>query len=292
MVIVHLSGGLGNQMFQYAAARALALARAQPLKLEISGFEKDGFGRHFELAQIFNCVADIASTADLRKVLGWRSSGAVRRALLRPALERLRSSAYIVEPHFHYWPGLNHAPDNCYLSGYWQSERYFAAAAETIRADFRFKQALDARDSAILEHIAAVDAISVHLRRRDFVTDATVKTKHGLCAPDYYHAASRHVAARVAQPHFFVFSDDIDWAKDNFQLGLPCSFVDHNQGADSGKDMRLMSACRHHICANSTFSWWGAWLNPRPEKIVVAPKRWFADAIDASDLVPDNWVTI
>lgn len=292
MVIVGLSGGLGNQMFQYAAGRALALARAQPLKLDVSGFESDGFHRQFELARVFDCATDVAGAADLRAVLGWQSWGAVRRALLRPAIARLRAGAYVVEPHFHYWPGLSNAPDNCYLSGYWQSWKYFAAAEETIRADFRYAQLPGVCDAAVLEHIAAVDAVSVHLRRGDFADDATVKAKHGLCPPAYYHAASRYVAARVARPHFFVFSDDIEWTKCNLQLDFPCSFVDHNHGTGSCNDLRLMSACRHHICANSTFSWWGAWLDHRPDKIVIAPRRWFASAIDASDLIPGSWVTL
>jgi len=292
MVIVRLSGGLGNQMFQYAAARALAWAREQPLTLDVSGFETDSFHRQFELARVFDCAVTVASAADLRKVLGWQASDAVRRALLQPALACLRSDAYVVEPHFRHWRGLEHVPDDCYLCGYWQSEKYFAAAAATLRADFRFRQRPGAHDSAILERIAATNAVSVHLRRGDFAADATVKAKHGLCPPDYYHAASRYVAERVAQPHFFVFSDDIDWAKDNFQLEFPCSFIDHNRGADSSNDMRLMSACRHHICANSSFSWWGAWLNPKPDKIVIAPRRWFAGEIDASDLIPGGWVTL
>jgi hypothetical protein len=109
---------------------------------------------------------------------------------------------------------------------------------------------------------------------------------------DYYREAIRHIAERVEQPRFFVFSDDIAWVKDNLIIDFPSHYVDHNHGTESYSDMRLMSLCQHHIIANSSFSWWGAWLNPITDKIVIAPRRWFANQTDVRDLIPQDWVTL
>jgi hypothetical protein len=109
---------------------------------------------------------------------------------------------------------------------------------------------------------------------------------------NYYCTAIQYVSERVEQPHFYVFSDDMAWAKENLKLEFPCHYMEHNKGAESYNDMRLMSLCRHHIIANSSFSWWGAWLNPGTSKIVIAPKNWFAKPADVSDLYPAGWVTL
>jgi hypothetical protein len=125
------------------------------------------------------------------------------------------------------------------------------------------------------------------------VADPKTRAVLGPCSLDYYRSAARHVAERVATPEFFVFSDDIAWARDNLDIAFPCHFIDDNRGMESYNDMRLMSLCRHHILANSSFSWWGAWLNPRADKIVVAPGRWFVGGERrVDDLVPQGWVTL
>lgn len=293
MIIVNVIGGLGNQMFQYAAARALALARGLPLRLDVSGF--DGYGLHqgFELQRVFSCEAPLASAAEVRAVLGWRAAPALRRVLARPGLAALRGKAFVVEPHFHYWQGIRDVPATSYLQGYWQSERYFADATAELRADFAFRQPLSAVNAAWAERIGCCAAVSLHVRRGDYVSDARTHAAHGVCSLDYYRAAARHIAGRVEAPEFFVFSDDIDWARDNLDIGHPCHYLDHNRGAESHNDMRLMSLCRHHVLANSSFSWWGAWLNPRTDKVVVAPSRWFAGGERrVDDLFPNGWVTL
>lgn len=136
-------------------------------------------------------------------------------------------------------------------------------------------------------------AVSLHVRRGDYVSDARTHAAHGLCSIDYYRAAVRYIIDRVEAPEFFVFSDDIAWARGNLDISHPCHYLDHNRGAESYNDMRLMSLCHHHIIANSSFSWWGAWLNPRDDKIVVAPARWFASGNRRlDDLFPPGWVTL
>ena len=141
--------------------------------------------------------------------------------------------------------------------------------------------------------IAACNAVSLHVRRGDYAADPVVTSMHGLCPLDYYDRAVEYVLGRVSDPAFFLFSDDPDWVREHLKLRGSVSVVDHN-GPDSGsEDLRLMSLCRHHIIANSTFSWWGAWLDPRPDKLVIAPKRWFADeSLDTSDLLPAGWVKL
>lgn len=292
MVISQLVGGLGNQMFQYAAGRALSLARDQPLRLDVSELSASNAYRQFELQRIFNCPIAIATESDLRDVLGWQFPSALRRFLSRPGAAAFRRESFVVEPHFHYWQGISKVPSACYLRGYWQSERYFLTKAAQIRADFSFTPPSSSRNAECLAQIGEVSAVSVHLRRGDFASNASFNTKHGLCSLDYYRAASRYMAEKLVHPQFFVFSDDREWTRDNFKIDYPCQFVDCNRGAESYNDMLLMSACQHHIIANSTFGWWGAWLNPRPEKIVIAPKKWFASGANAPDLIPSSWVVL
>lgn len=293
MIIVNVIGGLGNQMFQYAAGRALAHARGLPLRLDISSF--DGYGLHqgFQLPRSFCCEAEIASAADVSGILGWRAIPAIKRILARPEFTAVRSKAFVVEPHFHFWPGIRSVPGTAYLHGYWQSEKYFADAADVLRVDFAFRQPMSEVNAAWAERIDRCMAVSLHVRRGDYVSDPKTRAVLGPCSLDYYRSAVRYVAERVGTPEFFVFSDDIAWARDNLDIGFPCHYIDHNRGMESYNDMRLMSLCRHYILANSSFSWWGAWLNPRADKIVVAPARWFAgEARRVDDLIPQGWITL
>lgn len=292
MVISNVIGGLGNQMFQYAAGRSLALGRGASFCVDTSDFSNYKLHQGFELQRVFNCPTRIASETDVRNILGWQSSSAIRRVLSRTMLSNLRRRALVVEPHFNYWSSLHEAPQDCYLIGYWQSEKYFHDTAQVIRSDFAFKPPLGDRNAEIAEQISRVNAISLHVRRGDYVKNPKTTTTHGLCSMNYYRSAIQYVVERVEQSHFFIFSDDPAWVKENLEIDFPCHYVNHNQGVESYNDMRLMSLCRYHIIANSSFSWWGAWLNPDPAKIVVAPRRWFSNGNDVRDLFPQGWVTL
>jgi hypothetical protein len=292
MIIVNVIGGLGNQMFQYAAGRSLSLDIEQPLRLDVSGFANYGLHQGFELDSVFACPIKRATAENVHEILGWQSKPFAKRILSRPFLARLRRHSFIVEPYFHYWPGLSHVPCDSYLSGYWQSEKYFKAHEEVIRRDFAFKEVLSGRNKDIAEQIASSNAVSLHVRRGDYVNNPKTQAAHGLCSVDYYQTAIRYVSEGVDQPHFYVFSDDIPWVKDNLKFDFSCQYVDHNKGKASYNDMHLMSLCRHHIIANSSFSWWGAWLNPNPEKIVVAPRNWFANDNNVDDLLPQAWIRL
>lgn len=292
MVIMRIIGGLGNQMFQYAAGRALSLRTGVPLRLDISGFANYGLHQGFELQRIFNCPVEIANEEDVKNILGWQSSPSICRVVSRPRMEIFRRAGFIVEPHFYYWSNINNVLSKCYLSGYWQSEKYFSTVISNIREDFSFKISMGHRNSELANQIIRVEAVSLHVRRGDYMSNPKTLATHGLCSLDYYRNAMQLISREVRNPHFFVFSDDIAWIKSNLNIDMPCQFVDHNQGGESYNDMRLMSLCQHHIIANSSFSWWGAWLNPNAEKIVVAPKRWFAHEVNTYDLIPKTWVRL
>lgn len=291
-VIVQVIGGLGNQMFQYAAGRALSMRLSRRLRLDTAAFS--GYGRHqgFELTRVFACRPEIATKEEIRGLLGWRALHAARKTLMRPRFAMLHGARLVVEPHFHYWPGFRDLSNGAYLAGYWQSEKYFLDAAETVRADFTFTQPLSSPNAALADKIDGTAAVSLHVRRGDYALDPRTKANHGLCSLEYYRAAISYIAERVGHPEFFVFSDDVEWTRANLKIDFPCTYVDHNQASESYNDMRLMSLCRHHIIANSSFSWWGAWLRPRPDKIVVAPRKWFANANRVDDLFPPAWVTL
>lgn len=292
MIISNIIGGLGNQMFQYAAARALSIRYQVPLKLDVRGFDNYSLHQGFELQRVFTAPITLATDEEMHRTLGWQLNPILRRIAAFPAMKFMRRKSLVVEPYFNYWPGINDVPPECYLVGYWQSEHYFSSAEDSIRGDFTFRETLSGHNSELVELIAACNAVSLHIRRGDYVTHAKSSSIHGACSLDYYHDAISHISKHVSSPRIFIFSDDMEWVRGNLHLDFPCVFIDHNRGGDSYRDMQLMSLCRHHIIANSSFSWWGAWLNPRPDKIVVAPERWFIGDLNASDLIPQTWVKI
>ncbi len=279
-------------MFQYAAGRALSLLRGIDLALDISDFANYRLHQGFELQRVFEGPFRIASKADVFGVLGWQSSVSIRRILSRRPFRKLVTGRFIGEPHFHYWTGINSLPSDCYLSGYWQSEKYFAAVEAQIRADFAFRQPLSGQNAELARQMDGVNSVSLHVRRGDYASNPKTTATHGLCSLDYYRGAIQHIRERLGQPKLFIFSDDIDWVKNNFDTSLHCVYVHNNTGAASYNDMRLMSICRNHIIANSSFSWWGAWLNPRPNKIVIAPRKWFSNNNNTKDLFPNSWISL
>lgn len=288
-IITKLIGGLGNQMFQYATGRALAHRLDVPLSLDASGFEHYDL-RRYELGELAIC-ATVASEEELAKAgVASRPHSLADRAM--KFLGVRRPANVIREATFAYDDRLERAGAPAYLDGYWQSERYFSGIADLLRREFSLKAPANDANAALARQIGAAgsNAVSLHIRRGDYVSNAQTAQYHGVCSLDYYRAAVDHVAERIDVPHFFVFSDDHAWVSQNFRLDHAATLVDVNDADHGAWDMALMKACRHHIIANSSFSWWGAWLNPHADKIVVAPERWFSGAShDTSDLVPTSW---
>ena len=212
------------------------------------------------------------------------------RRLLDRALP-LRRRTLIVERAFTFDPDvLRTTRRNIYLQGYWQSEKYFRDIRPMLQRDLTVKTEPDAANAAMAGRIRRVESVSLHVRRGDYVSNEVTTRVHGVMDPDYYRRAAEDLGARVRQPHFFVFSDEPQWAREHLELGHPTTVVDLNGPDRSCEDLRLMRLCRHHIIANSSFSWWGAWLSDGPDPVVIAPKRWFRESEhDTRDLIPDRW---
>lgn len=295
MIIVKLMGGLGNQMFQYATGYRLAQLHNSQLKLDISSLSGAGIDlpRDYELKHL-SVTAGIATAAEI-ELLRRQGNEPVQRLLSSVSSllgRKLPMPGDYSEPHFHYDPNFLVTPDNSYLDGYWQSEKYFVCVSANIREEFSVRNSLEGLNLELAKRIGITESVSIHVRRGDYIANPVTASFHGTCSLEYYGRAIELIYERLKHPQFFVFSDDPSWVQANLVVPLPATFITHN--ASSGhEDLRLMSLCKHHIIANSSFSWWGAWLNYNPEKIVVSPSRWFMNPdTDTSDLLPESWLRI
>lgn len=287
-------GGLGNQLFQYAAGRRLAVARGTELVLDLGWFRHDAphyaTPRTYELQDIPLPVRMISLPPEtISRWEGGLRARARRWPSRRTRLPVIRQQDDTV--------GVDErvlsAPADVVLIGYWQSERYFHDVAETIRADLELPAAPAPRYWALLDAIHSSEAVAVHVRRGDYVTVPRTARFHGSLPTSYYHHAMRRVAERVsARPRVFVFSDDPEWAEEHLSFELPTEHVGRS-GWPPAAELRLMASCRHHVIANSSFSWWAAWLAEHPGQVVVTPSAWFRDAAaDSSAIVPSRWLRI
>ncbi|MBN8702667.1 MAG: alpha-1,2-fucosyltransferase [Bacteroidetes bacterium] len=294
MIVVKLMGGLGNQLFQYAAAKSLAIKHRVDFKFDLSFLNENPNGaytkRNYELS-VFNINEKFVSESELAKIKKIRDSKLLRN--LSYKFPNLFSTYYGKETKHSFNEQFKHFPANTYLDGFWQSENYFKDVAQDIRNDLYFKPPINDQNQTFLQRIKQTNSISIHVRRTDYVANENVLNFHGICTVDYYQKALDTILQKVESPTLFFFSDDPKWVETNLKFNLPSFYIDFNTGEKSYEDLRLMSACKHHIIANSSFSWWGAWLNPSKEKIVIAPKTWFADtSIDTSDVIPTDWIKI
>lgn len=279
MIITRLHGRLGNQMFQYAAARGLAARRGVPVALDSRGAVTRGEGvltRVFDLPLADPGTLPPARHEHLLRYGLWRLSGQ------SPRLRR--------EKHLGYNPEIETYADPCYLHGYWQSQQYFAHISDTIRQDFTFPDFTNTQNREMVEQIKGTLSVAMHIRRGDYLTLGA----HVLCDQAYYESALSKICEGLnAEPTVFVFSDDPQWAKDNLPLPCPKVVVDFNGPDTDFEDMRLMSLCQHNIIGNSSFSWWGAWLNKNPAKQVAGPTRWFGDPkLVNPDILPKEWMKV
>ena len=287
MVIIKLIGGIGNQMFQYAMARAVAERNKAELGIDISWFDryKNNLAPREYALDNFNISGKLIKTGIFYRILSKISF-----------LENFRSPQrryYIKEKQiFNFDPEILKISGNVYIDGYWQNERYFKNIEKIIKEEFTLRNSLMGNASKIAKEILDKNSVSLHIRRKDYVENKITNQLHGVCSLDYYLKAMNRILEKVSKPSFFIFSDDIEWAKNNLKLDYPTIFVSNNSIKD-GEELLLMSKCKHNIIANSSFSWWGAWLNQNPQKIVIAPKQWFKDSsVDTSDLISGSWIKI
>jgi hypothetical protein len=292
-VVAHLNGGMGNQMFQYAAGLALAARHQAELMLDINWFEQSKGAAG--VTQRAYALAAFSLSAQLVRPAGQPSL--VLRALrkLRHYVSRIPGAeGEYHEKSFRYDADFFSTPLPVQLHGYFQSQRYFSGVENVLRETFATPRVMSAATRAMLARIQGKNAICVHVRRGDYVSNPTASAFHGLCGLDYYAQGLRHVLADgTDDAECFVFSDDPQWVRDNMRLPLPTTVVDINGPEAAHEDLWLMAACRHFVIANSSLSWWGAWLGSHPQKRVVAPLAWFKGAQhDISDLIPAEWVQL
>lgn len=278
MKIVKFLGGLGNQLFQYAFFRALQQTFPK-VKADLSGYDSYGLHNGFELERIF-AIQLPQLTPFEHRLFNWQDRRWIQRKLRRIYGTK---RAYCEESKlFGYDETVFGKRGHRYYWGYWQHIGYIEPVADQLRMDFRFPIFTDQKNIELAEALAHGNTVSVHVRRGDYINDSLLG---GICDVGYYQRALAHIGAHVEHPRFIFFSDDIPWCRANFPLANS-TFVDWNTGLDSFRDMQLMTLCKHHIIANSSFSWWGAWLNTQHDKIVVSPSRWVTtDGLDLSGII-------
>jgi hypothetical protein len=284
MIVVAMFGGLGNQLFQYASARALAARRGTELVLDTGWYDNipaSATKREFELSR-YPLSARIATPFEA--AIGRMYWGRILRRLPMP-----RPWPVIRDKEQGFDPALLGAPDRSYLYGYWQSHRYFEDIAGLLRSELVPSGDPTPGYAELAAHIRATNSVSVHVRRGDYVSNPQAAKLHGTCTPAYYERAIGRMTAEVPEAHFYVFSDDPAWARENLVFERPATIVDFGIDSDACRDLWLMSLCRHHIVANSSFSWWGAWLAGRPDGLVLAPEHWYSDGRELAEHIPQSW---
>ena len=292
MITVRLKGGLGNQLFQYAAARALAVRHHTEVAFDLSYLTRSASVRETFREYALDAFGIIPVPPPLPEKIAFGMIRIAPGKIIQKTLQKALSAVRYNESSS-FDPNLEQRTSpRTYLNGYFLSEKYFRSVEPQLRTELRFRSSLS---TPLAQKIQSTSAVSLHVRRGDYVTNPETHKLHGLCSLAYYQSAVAYLAERQPDIYLFVFSDDIAWARAHLVFPHPVHFVDENKQDKPYLDMQLMSMCRHHIIANSSFSWWGAWLNPSPHKIVIAPEHWVADtALQAQtrDILPNGWVKI
>ena len=294
MIIVRLMGGLGNQMFQYSLGKNLAIKNNTVLKIDKSWFNQSGNQfRKYEL-DIFAITAASASSREVSKLKCKRGiTGRFNKIIdrFRPYYQR----SWIKQQGMYFDQNILKAGDNSYIDGYWQSEKYFKEIKNKLLEEFKLTVELDKDNRDMLNKIINSNSTGIHIRRGDYVKNKKTNEFHGICSIEYYNKAVQIINNEIDQVNWFVFSDEISWAKTNLKLPGKTTFVDINNENKNYGDLILMSKCKHQIIANSSFSWWAAWLNNYKNKIVIAPCKWFnltPENFKIEDLIPNSWTKI
>jgi hypothetical protein len=275
-------------MFQYAIARSIAYTNQTDFKIDITGFKTYSL-REYELDH-FNIIEHFATTEEIQRYKEKKSFCTAFWGKLFPNSQDYR---YYKEKAFHYDPGIFKLKGDIYLDGYWQTEKYFKDIEDIIKNDFTVKTEPDEKNRDLFDQIKNCNAVAVHIRRGDYVMDPQTESILGSCSLDYYRKCVDIITKRISDPHFFVFSDDPKWTIENIKIDFSTTYSSHNGPNKGYEDLRLMSHCKHFIIANSSFSWWGAWLSDNADKIVLAPKRWLRkEDINTKDLIPEGWLRI
>ena len=286
MIIINLKGGTGNQLFQYALGRHLALKNNDALKLDIDGLARaNAVGdiyRPFCLSSL-NTNKEIATAEEIKRLK--YPYGLISKAWRWFNFKILKRHNIYFDAKVLNWKG------DIYLDGYWQSPKYFEAIRELLLTELSLTVPLSPEADYFSQLISKNRAVSLHVRRGDYIKNPRVAAEFGPCSISYYKNAMAEVEKNIPSPTYFVFSDDIEWVKQNLPLDDKEIFVKGENITDI-EELILMSKCQHNIIANSSFSWWGAWLNQNQNKIVIAPTPWFDKLPYDQELIPPSWIQL
>lgn len=287
MIVVRLNGGLGNQLFQYATGRHLALLNNSELYLDNTFLETQQAETNwkYELAA-FNIESKIADEQILQNFRGSDFSTTDR--MLTRIVSLGKNKKYKFE-EYGFDEAILELKGNYYLCGYFQSEKYFKSIAAQLRKDLIIKDDYLPKDTALIQKINQRQSIAIHIRRGDYIRNLSSMDAHGLCSKDYYTKSIDFLKNELGNDiHFYIFTDDEEWIKREMTWNIESTLV---TGKSIIEDFYLMSLCKHNIIANSTFSWWAAWLNNNPDKKIIIPKHWTTNTItEQIELVPNNWL--
>ena len=279
MIIVKLKGGLGNQLFQYAFGRFLAVKNNAEVKFQFLLIDKGDTQREYKLDK-YNTVAKIATKDEVEKMNGMITK-----------IVKLINTKIFKRYNTGYEPSVLKAT-NGYMEGFWQSYKYLEPIRDTLLNEITLREPIEKKYQELLNKIENNDSVSLHGRRGDYVNDPKTKKMHNTFGLEYYENAIRIIGEKIPEPIFFVFSDDIEWVKENIKINFTTTFVSDPNMKDH-EELMIMSKCKHNIIANSSFSWWGAWLNKNPNKIVIAPQKWFNNlSMSTDNLIPESWLKI
>ena len=285
MIVIEASGGLGNQMFQYALYKKFE-SMNMDVYFDTSFFRSKQNLRELEIG-VFGVQYKSISDIEVAYIRGYGyQDGIIDKIKYKLKPSKVVTYRDTIE---NFQPEILKM-DNVYLCGYWQSEKYFKDIRHIILKEFMFSNEIHRRTEDLCKQMKQENSVSIHIRRSDYLTEENAKVYGNICTEKYYENAMKYIAGEVENPKYYIFTDDLLWAKDYFK-GERYVIVEENRGDDSYIDMYLMSQCKHNIIANSSFSWWGAWLNQNPDKKVLAPKKWFHNH-EKEEIVCDDWIRI
>lgn len=290
MIIVRISGGLGNQLFQYAFGQYVAKKIYTDVLYDIQTELKINNFTTRTLALLnFNLKLNIATEKDISKMRYFQKGSFQRIERKLTQLYPLINRKYKVEKNFH-GESIMDVRDNCYYDGYWQSYEYLDFDESFLKSHIVLDCNLVKDKAGLITEISNSQSVSIHIRRGDYISIKVNATIFHLCSLDYYFNAINYMNSLFTDIRYYIFSDDIEWTKLHFK-GNQYHFMEANAPFE---DLYFMSKCKHNIIANSTFSWWGAWLNENPNKIIIAPKQWYVEKLNymSDKLIPNTWIRI
>lgn len=289
MIIIKITGGLGNQLFQFALGLTLEETFGIKVKYDLMEY-KNGGSRKFDLDKFVNGL-EIATKEEIEDKYNLYQKAKFQISKLLGFPFGLKGLKYYLERNFQYDEKVFDLDDDIYLSGYWQSEKYFINHRIEILERIKISDSDSPQNMTYLRQIRTSNSVSIHVRRGDYISNSQTNSIYASCDLGYYEKAIQFLSSQLEDLIFYVFSDDMEWVTTNFSKFNRMIFVNVNHGDTAFEDLKLMSNCKHNIIANSTFSWWAAWLNQNSNKIVIAPKVWYKNLYDNNlEIVPNTWL--